>query len=288
MKFILVFICHLLFIATSAQQILKDKYINDLKGAVKECRGLKYGGIVGSDTMEKENTLKLFDKNGRLIEIWSEDISKAGQFGKTAFTYNESGCLQEIRDFFYSGSYKGHSAFECDKNGNIIKETEYYYLYGNVPTKFKQLTYDNNNRLIESFERWGNPKVNNTATPGHEFINEKTEHNYLKYDDKGFLIGKYLKRTGIDDFPEWSEGTLEYKNDSSGKRLFGYRIFKDKPKKVTEELKYNKNGFLCEYISGAYIHFTYEYEYDERGNWTKMVRHGGSFDLTTIRKITYY
>ena len=194
MKFVLFLICQCFFIAASAQKVLAEKYINDLKGAVKECRQLSYGAILGKDTLDKENTITLFDKNGRVIEMWTEDISKDGQFGKTVFTYSESGCLQEIREFYYNGAYREHSALECDKNGNIIKITGYSNLYNGKPDEFKQFTYDNKNRLTESFRRWGDLKYGNTV-PGKEFVREKTERKYYKYDDKGFVIGINLKRS---------------------------------------------------------------------------------------------
>ena len=294
MKFVLFLICQFSLFVTSAQNILEDKYIPDVKGPVKEYSEVSFKyAYEGGDTTYKERSIKRFDKNGRLIEL-QEKGPYDEKYNKTVFTYNDSGYLQEIREFQDNGRYNSHYAYEYDKNGNIIKETRYYFLYDNRPTEIMLFTYDKNNRLTEIVKRWGFPKINSLWKAGEEFDKERKEHSVYQYDEKGFAIGRRIVRTGLEDldWPALNGGVFEYKNDTTGRRLFTYRINKDNTKKAIEEFKYNKNGSLQEHKQAGF-RYLYEYVYDQNGNWIKRIQRETEpnhdwIGTHTIRKITYY
>lgn len=275
MKLPLTIILNLLLIQAFSQ--LDDMYKNDLKGKVKEC------GEIAFTVKIKDNRLvpgdyiphwsrgkRIFDTKGKVIEFRTTADSTTGQFERTSLTYDESGCLKEMKFFRINGELDSHFIFKCDQ-GRIVQEIDYNFNFGKKPIRTYTYKYSNNN-------------LTEIDNQGHE--NASSSKEFFEYDKKGFLIRRK-------DFVVY-----EYENDMKGRPVTEYVLLKDNSRRKTMEYKYNKEGLISEevhYFKGKKAGTVYfDYTYDDKRNWiSKLVSNAAlesekQPESITIRKISYY
>lgn len=294
-----------------AQDEIEYPFRHDLKGSVQECSAKKFKARFGADKIEMGEYIeddkfgiRVFDRDGRLIEFRTHPDANA-TYEKKVITYQATGCLQEVKEYHRKGYVEGNSVYGCDAKGNVIAQTDYYFVYEDRPTARITYKYDEAGRMTEMHKKSGIPK-HNAAKSKSEFDEDHYEHRYNEYDKNGFLIKWTIKREGMD--PELAalfSGSAEITNDAQGRPLAEYAVNdlaakEGKTKRLAKEMTYNAEGFLSKKVDyhnyGVKVIY-YEYTYDNQGNWitrTELQSSDASGKNTgvpmniIIREIKYY
>lgn len=287
MRLMLILAFQCLIGSALAQDEIEYPFRHDLKGPVQECSVKKFKAHFGAGKIEMGEYIeddkfgiKAFDRDGRLIEFRTHPDA-AATYEKKVITYLETGCLQEMKEYHRKGYVEGNSVYGCDAKGNVITQTDYYFVYEDRPTARITYKYDAAGRIAEMHKKSGIPK-NKAAKSKSEFDEDHYEHRYNEYDKNGFLIKWTIKREGMD--PELAalfSGSAEVTNDAQGRPLAEYAVNdlaakEGKTKKLSREMTYNAEGFLSKKVDYNNLGITvtyYEYTYDDRGNWiTRLER----------------
>ena len=229
-----------------------------------------------------------YDERGNLIEETRYKSDGSLDVQKT-YKYDARGNLIEERYFkaacslvFFSSQMEHHLTYKHDSKGNKIEATDYNSDGSTQCVVQFNNTYDDKGNLIKS-----TPNLNlRRLALQHDVYSSHIDlstYTYL-YDDNSNLIRKYIscKRFSFDE-------TKCYKYDERGEKVIQTRFISSQEEyghmgdlnKVTreEDSEYDNQGNLIKYweeIGSQGDIFiirdtTYLYEYDDRGNWTKMI-----------------
>lgn len=221
-----------------------------------------------------------------------------GQYGQDVnnlIEFNTDGYITEISNFDYSGDLSQKSVYVYDGDDKVTKINTYdgdgdeisrtVYTYNNNKKVTKIVDYDKSGKInyTQKYE-WDGDKVTKT-----QFISEYKEYYWMdEYNGntlvKSVVYDKNCKPTG----EYW-----EYENE--------------KPKKIvtkdfTVSLTFNNKGLCTSIVNGQLINtnsycwtngesYTYDYEYDDKGNWIKKIERKKDSQKATrifVREIEYF
>lgn len=219
-------------------------------------------------------TIYKYDENNLRIEKRNYDKSGSLEI-KIIYNYDENGNEVEKKLINKNGSLIGKTLFEYNKKNNKIKEIKFDEngkLKTIVNSKYDEnenqsvvVTYDSTNRILSK-------TVYNTIE------NKKgKEQEYNFYNSNDVFMKKIIFKEDVNGFSLgisefYSDGTLYYKseniNDSKGNVI-------ESKLSIPEKKLSSKT--------------TYEYEFDEKDNWTKKIEYkNGIAETMTIRVFKYY
>ena len=232
----------------------------------------------------------------------SGKITKGDTSTKAFYLFNKQGNLQEkLTDFYYGSQYK--TKYVYDSQNNLIQNYIYdsygdldkkiIYKNDNKGNKIEELIYDENDSLIKKYtyvyDLRGNLKKEFEYNPQ----GLKSKKTY-KYDLKGNLKKEKFYRSNGE-----LDGKYIYKYDSQGKVIAKYwfttKVWLTLKLTYKNTYKYNSQGDLIEEIlyknDGSIENKrSYEYEYDNQGNWIRAIEYDTKEkpQYIIIRKIEYY
>ena len=221
-----------------------------------------------------------YNDNGKLREI--VHLGPKGSLWSTrSYLYNSVGVLREERAEHVDLNGLEHLwNYNFDLNGNLIRQT-----YSQAYTDFEVETtneHDDGNRLIWS-------RVSDTfrepAVVTEHRYNEFGQAIWMRRDEKGIITGFSA------EFTYDSEGRiiLSKRYNQNGDWQSGIRHVYDSRGNQIEESTLNADG-------SYQTQTTYDHEYDNHGNWTRLTRlvsnNAGEdyarIHQVTARRITYY
>lgn len=221
------------------------------------------------DNKDFDNIIAAYNEKGDLIErsIYYADSTL---FYKEKFVYNDEGKQIEGGRYDANGTLEGKTKFLYDEKGNLV-ETDFYESDGSLNWKI-MCTYDDNGNEIERnfYESDGSLDWKITRV----------------YDDKG---------NEIESTHYESDGSLDrkeqYAYDKNGNRI-ELSIEQD-GLKGNGKIAYDDKGNPIEWSSNDSEGNSEEgkctYQYDEKGNWTKMVIYENGVPVNIVeREYTYY
>lgn len=188
---------------------------------------------------------------------------------QSIFVYNERGNLIESSDI--------------DDRGNIALNCKYVYDRHDVCNEIQKYTGE---KLVG---KEVNILIENKLTEIKSFNEYGVNDKIYKYEYSGGLLAeeKTLNSSGEVESSvhnEYINGQLELqtKKDANGD--------------TTSVVKYKRNAQndIIEYTitvpkGNMEYRFTFEYEYDDEGNWTKQTQfYNGGIETITLRNITYF
>lgn len=276
LKIFFVFIFTNLFIFSGIGQKVKNDLTDlKLKGKVKSLTETEFKKI-------------LVDKSG--------EIQKAPIIiNKYIYFFNDTGNIFEEDYYGLNDDFKYKDIYKYDDKGNLIERnrnnlTSYKnsYVYDEKDNIIEDSGYNSNSNSYEKttfeYDNKGNIIVKTRFDINDSLISRDT----CKYDTKGNKIESrfYTKSTAL---------KLSYKYDNNGNRIEEYWCWLANSsfmKKIIS--KYNDKGNVIEAYSykadGSIDNkFTYNYDYDEAGNWIKKTPfENGTAKNSIERKIVYY
>jgi len=315
----------LLFFISFVNSIYSQKWLEDtckLNGNVNIINYISESELISKHPVFHKETQE-YNRLGYLIRE-SRSSSLFGQnFNGYYRLYNEYGNQCEREYFIQDGDTAAITDFFFSNQGHIVKSTLYVwgkytntinYFYENnlmvrqfglessSDTILKIFDYDKNNRMIfqfhtigrlENFTFWQYNKIgllrkeeyveNNWAPRITIYKNVSGETDSIvrkNYDKKPYNRDNYILKYHYN-----RNGQLikKVKKDAKGRMIY------------KSEFKYNVNGNIIEEIKGYGLKSkkkwitTFEYVYDDRGNWIeKVTKISGEVDQKETREITYF
>ncbi len=264
-----------------------------------------------------------YDSTGKLVE---EAIYKFGEtlFRKRFYSYDSQGNLQEIntfsprdrllekKTFKYNSENRKIEEAECnsegklltktvweyDKQGKLIRETRFegevkkrVSRYNSRGQETETVHYQFDGKLSSSYFYEYDPEGNLTVkgTVSYNSRGQRTKKSVDKYDTQQNLIENAVYFYPAGD-PGWK---TVYQYDNFGnltqRKYYGSRGLEEE-----ETLKYDPNGNLLErninnIRKSRREVWTYEYEFDEQGNWIKRIDYrDGTAMYLVKREIEYF
>lgn len=251
----------------------ESENIEEIKKATNDC--VKYG------MKQNIHSIKVFvyEAKEKFDKIEKGELEKKGHY---YIVFDENGFLSEASSFYSSGEQISKTRYEY-KDNKLHKETFYFggklsnttsYEYDGKHLRYKlEVDNDNNNKTMR-FEH-----INNG-----EYVTEyiRYENNVKKAIFKCEVIGNQTEICAYD---------LNGK-PTGHHRIEEYDEFGRMTKMIWEgtlcEAKYNEQGLPIylknAYVSNGIVYFnpfrndeirSFEYEYDEKGNWIKRIEYEG-------------
>jgi hypothetical protein len=281
------------------QKKTDDTYRNNwttmhLNGPVNSIIQFSYQEEV-ADTTARPYSLReyyLFDTSGNMIE---RTIYNTDRFdSRNVYRYNKDNKITETHTYAEDGSFLFTTYNVFDAVGNLVEKGE-RHADGSI-TRKSTYKFNEQRNIVES------------ESDG------KVSKFDSKYDSEGTFIG------GKITFDDGNQGRIEFKHDSVGNNveegrylLNGFLIQKKEhvfdslnlliKTKITDK---DNKVMILEYLHDSHGNFTesYErrtdrgervklwgvkYEYDAKGNWTRMITHDAEDKITgvAIRHIRY-
>jgi YD repeat-containing protein len=278
-----------------------------LKGKVKSIRAIEYdvvfnrfGNIMkGSIKSYGTNYLWKYNEKGNMIEY---HLFLDKYIYKYIYKYDKNDNLIEENEYNLDGSLDSKNTYKYDDKGNLVEKNE-YDADGNLDDKDTyKYKYDDKGNLIEKIH--DNTDVGK-YTYKYDYKGNIIEENqyysdgnlYLKsiYNDKGNMIEEDCYFS-YNTYTRDNKGN-EIKNDSGITYKATYK-YNDKGNMIEMNKYYPYGGcWGTKYdnkgngTSGSFSNweYTYKYEYDEQGNWIKMITYTDGYpDEVTERTINYY
>lgn len=221
------------------------------------------------------NKISFYNQNGTVTEIhtyWAEDsISKLSKREVISLNKNDKPIRGDVYD--KDGQLVEYWIAKFDKNDNAIEYKTYNY--NDLIVEFKTLSYDENGNETQhtilnpngDTIRWSKSKYNSKnqliENQGYSSFNNSLNVRRMSYDNNGNINERIFTRP---------DGSVS--------------IFKD-------EYDKNNNNILMKSfdIDGKPINeFSYEYTFDEFGNWITMKSNmnGGKLVMIYERSIDYF
>jgi hypothetical protein len=243
----------------------------NLKGKVVSVKEITYTGQLENGKLEKgygkEIHLLEFDDSGRLKANINFD-DKKNQKDAVKYEYSIEGRLA-VQNEYEGKDLLRTKKFFYDATGNLVEEK--YYKYGKDYDGNITYVYDSRGLLVE---------VNNN----YSIFSSKNQKNYndkkLLTEEKIFdtktgkqmwLVRHYYDSTGF-------KTMIIRKNIENGVLLTTNYTFEPMNNIICEEYSikkvcrdYDENGNLMVYL-GDGVRETYEYTFDEKGNWITLVK----------------
>lgn len=237
--------------------------VYNTKGQLSESRWYDHDSIL------VQRLLFEYDINGQLTRNDYIDYSKeTGQVDSSyfLFTYNDGKIAKE--ETYRAGKLNSWSEtayndngdislFQLFRDGKLVSESKYEYLYNDDKRKVEEKTHTNGSpSLTVSWEYDGNGRTLSAKTKDGSIAFAES----YQYDDKGHLIKETLTPDGM-----------------GMKRVSTYL--------------YDSNGNMVEYLQkteeGNIIRCCC-YTYDMHGNWIHSTEEHGAIRMVCERKIEYY
>ncbi len=291
------------------KQTKNDRSKLKLKGEVRYMREIHYNagekfGKITIGNSSKGDLSYHFNTNGFLIEKRIFNLYGATE-KQTTYKYNTKGDKIEQNEYDSNGNLEYKTIYKYDINGNRIKKNTY-----RSDKSLKDETtykYDNDGNKIEEYEHI--PKY--IDDEGYQLYNELEHSSYRKityeYDTNGRIKG----RTREDEYDnDW----LYYKYDTNGNireegsgvdwRTYKYDDNNNNIESIwyysggvmsKDSYKYDDNHNVIENIEYddedeqiINKEYSYEYEYDKKGNWTKQIVYEDHFPKKVIERTIEY
>lgn len=256
----------------------------NLKGAVKSYTQSVYLATEKFGEMEKgdrvfyafsieddfENITATYNEKGNLIEVSEYDPISGSLRWKTKYVYDDTGKQIEKNWYDSDGDLESKTKFLYDEKGNLI-ETDFYESDGSFDGKI-MYTYDEKGNEIER----------------KDYMSGGSLYSKVKsiYDDNGNKIKSSQYQ---------SDGSLDvhekYVYDKNGNRIEVSWSGQNLNGKM--KIAYDDKGNPIEWSNhdseGNSEEGKYTYQYDKKGNWTKMVIYkNGVYENIIEREYTYY
>ncbi len=258
----------------------------NLKGKVKSFTEISYEAI------DRFGKIELGDKRVDFEFILHNNAE---------YLFDNNGNKIEESLYFDDGSLRYKVIYKYDNNGNKIEEN-LYFDDGNLDTKLINL-YDNKGNMIEAnvYTPYGSLEDKYTFKYD-EMRNRIEEKQYCsddrlrikrtyKYDNKGNMIEEKWQ-----DFDSFKTKKYVYKYDNKGNIIEKYRYASDGSLDRKSSYKYDNNGNMIK-MKDSYHNdnamlenkYTFEYYYDEQGNWTRRIQFENSIPkYILVREIKYF
>ncbi len=233
------------------EEFLEFSYLYTYDNHGRQIEGTKYsleGDVISVYTAR-------YDEKGNFVE--GNDRSFESSTGSRYIArYDDNGnLLEEKRCIVYD--YKGSEglqleykcAYEYDEDNNLVAEIGYDE-YEEVTYSYTY-QYDQPGNLVQALSYGPNGKI--ITEYRAEYDEESNLHRFTMYDGQGNVVVRH-------------EAQYEL-----GKMISEYDCLKD-PAKLLYSASYDEDGRVLEeinydkYLSGAFITYSYEFRYDERGN----------------------
>lgn len=274
-------------------QYRKNWQTNRLKGRIKTIIAFTYNGPATDTTTPDFDTKEYlrYDTRGNLTEQIKENES--GAVSRQRYTYNADNMWTVMSSDDSYNSFENYHVF--DSNNNLIEEGERY------------ADGTTSNKVVSEYDQYGGRTKMIVTGLVTQFINS--------YDKDGLLIVQKslvnkqlagtttLKYDGVGHVIEKEEYAVDGAVLSKVSTSFNTFSLPDSMAIIKKGYRDNIHVFgydaMGHQISqGAkdpatniwQTEWTFEYEFDHMGNWTKCIAYDASHDvaITTIRKIIYY
>ena len=221
-----------------------------------------------------------YDDKNNLIEkyVKSEETSKDVLIDRRKYD-DKNNCIESII-YNINGDIAGKWIFKYDEKDRLIEES--WYSEESLFLESGSLSH----KWIYKYDGKGN-KIEDNLYNSDGYLCDK--HIY-KYDEKGNNTEYFW----YDSDGKLLEKTI-YKYDKKGNNTESYSYDSEGILYVKEQSKYNNKNLKTVYkyyVKGyeviEFIH-QYEYQYDKKGNWIKMIVYENKVPKTiTYRTIEYY
>lgn len=266
--------------------------------------------LLVSCTQEK-NDLEKYHLKGNVKSIMTKYFNAVEKFGEVApgdcyyygdnelVCFNRDGFITEKTSYDCDGDIRNKRVYEYDSD-NLLSNVTFYKVDWRHPNGYldsKEIhEYNEKRQLVQliGYDSNGVEKL--------KFIYEWDGKNIVKtmiYQNEMLSlvqVDEYNGNSKVKSVVTDSDGKeierLEYENNRLSKRV---------QEDYTATYKYNDKGLCCATenarLSSVYFSssegksFTYEYEYDQKGNWIKRTEKDSQTKIATIitiREITYY
>lgn len=317
---LIVFVFILLGCEKSVKNDLKE---NGLNGNVKSIR-IKYGRAVekfGEIVIDENDRYSndidiLYNKLGKKIEEISYDTD-GSIYGRVTYEFNKKWNILKINYHKKDGSTEVEEPYKYDEDGNLVDEggdnykydkmgnriESSEYLNGKVNEKIK-FKYDEKGRILERDHYNYSGLGLDYYKYKFRYTNENKDLERHMYNSDGILIEKVVQvwtEKGVvrDPIEYYDYHSLNLKFHLSTYYDKGTEIdilrYNTKEGKVVDEpmehilIKFDDKGNMIEYTEDDHKTNKFVYEYDKKGNWTRMTRYeGDEIDKLYLRKIEYY
>lgn len=253
-----------------------------LKGNVKILRTFQYKAIDSGGIISK----------GQMID---------NNYGNVLIKYNRNGDWIEYRSFTSEGNKSWSELPRFDKKGNMTLRNDYSYTnYDSTLVRRYESRFDRKGNLIESIRYNGKDSIT------HKYFN--------KYDSKGNLIESFtynstdsLLRKTISIYDENNNlmdvnsfiapkkhSITKFKYNNNSKQSEKHIYNSDNLLETKTLYEYNNMGHWKEvriYNSNDELieNNSFDYEYDEKGNWVKKIEFKNNIATRIIeRQILYF
>lgn len=250
--YIIIFLSLLCFSCFSDEEVMNDLKKNNLKGKVKSMEEAVY------DVVEKDG-----------------EIEKSNLNWKHLIVYNREGNKMMKKTYKLDGSVEDVYMYKYDRKGRLIEElgTD---AAGEYSTKMVY-EYDDKGRMIED----------NLWTP--EYAHPISTSTY-EYDEKGMLTESIIWYTSKKNRVMWK---YVYEYNDKGQESVSKTYKEDGSLERKNIFEYNNKGDMISMVveSDRFdpSRHTYNYEYDEKGNWIRRIQtdQGEPYQIIE-RTIEYY
>jgi len=250
-----------------------DLHLEKLKGAVKSVSTRNTEGYFYSNKTYNQNgyeiesevnesdfpvhiLYKRDDKNN-IIEKKEEGSSEGSKYKiLTVYKYDNLNNMVESKIYDLDGALVETYSFIYNKHGDQIEENRTYSTQGKLYSKKYNLTYNDNNKLIEKSEI--NALPYNISKEIYEYDNNGNIINSKTLKPDGTI--QSIKMFGFDDKKNKIEEGSSYEKSITQFSKIYYKY--DNNSNVIEESHYEKDGTLSYTIK-------YDYEFDNSNNWIK-------------------
>lgn len=233
--------------------------------------------------------IPLYDDDGNIIKIstYRNDVL----FYKLIYEYNENGLPVRLYEIAADGEITEKEDWKY-KNSKLSTKNE----YGDNPMRYKYL-YDVNGRLIEETDIFSfQDNYDFSYTKRYEYQNNNivkeihfNDSIQSAVEDKiynGFKLVETIHIFGGTDGSRFKKTVTKYNEGKISKETV-----EDKKKTVTKEFDENENitRLLYQFKNNQTDEYIYQYTFDDRKNWTKIIEFRNTIPLKIRnREIEYY
>ena len=257
---------------------------------------------------KQQNDVKWQEATGNVKSIRTTGYEATEKFGEISegdvlyddvnnvIEFNKDGYITEISIFTHSGNLSQKHVYVYDGDGKVTKINKYdgdgdeigriVYTYNENKKATKIVDYEKSGKVISTQEMgWDGGHVTK-----NQYISEYSKGDYSMNEYKGNTL---VKSVVYDKDGKPTGEYTEYENDKMKKIV---------TKDFTITLTYNDKGYCSSIVNGKFYtinsfhwekgeSYTYDYEYDNKGNWVRKVERKKNSQKATrifIREIEYY
>lgn len=277
--------------------------------------------LLVSCTQEK-NDLEQYQVKGNVKSIMTKYFKAVEKFGEVTLgdcrfyddsglvCFNTDGLITEKTSYDCDGSILTKSVYEYDSD-NLLSNVTYYkvdwqhpngsldskevYQYNEKRQLVQSIRYDSNGvEILKVIYEWEGKNCVKTMTYHNELLSRVQVNEYN---------GNSIVKSVLTDSDGIEIKRMEYADNRLSKEVIKDYVSKSSeiknsvPKEdIITTYRYNDKGLCCE-IGDASLtlskgkSYTFEYEYDQKGNWIKCTKKNSQTKIATIiaiREITYY